>query len=250
MRMLDWRLVAAGVILACIACKNADAPTSPDAIRGGTGLTNLPAASSFEPRSDNPYFPLIPGTIYHYETQTDEGLETDDFYVTHSTKVINGVTVRVIRDVVRLEGEVTEFTFDWFAQDDAGNVWYFGEDSRTIEDGKVVSTEGSWMAGRDGAQPGIVMEAHPQVGDKYQEENAPGVAQDRAEVLSLTESVQVPFGSFTNCLKTRNTTPLEPDVIEEKYYCLGVGSVKEIDVAPDPGTTRLISITHDTGDDH
>jgi len=226
------------------ACQNPDAsPQAP-----GLGVTSdqqsIPPAESFEPRSDNPYFPLVPGTVIHTESQTDEGLETGDFMVTYGTKVIQGVTVRVIRDVVRLDGEVIELTHDWFAQDQEGNVWYFGEDSKTIEDGKVISTEGSWIHGKDGAQAGIVMLAHPQVGDKYNEENAPGVAEDRAEVIATNESITVPFGSFTGCLRTRNTTPLEPDVIEEKVYCPGVGVVFEADIAPDPAISVLLTIQH------
>jgi hypothetical protein len=237
------------LLLGGTACQNPDA--SPEAPRLGptSSQSSLPPADSFEPRSDNPFFPLVPGTVYHTESQTDEGLETGDFMVTYSTKVIQGVTVRVIRDVVRLDGEVIELTHDWFAQDNLGNVWYFGEDSKTIEDGKVVSTEGSWMHGQDGAQAGIVMLAHPQVGDKYNEENAPGVAEDQAEVLSVNESIQVPYGSFSGCLRTRNTTPLEPEVVEEKVYCPGVGSVFEEDISPEQAISQLVSIAHNVHQD-
>jgi len=234
------------------ACQNPDAsPQAPETgvLALGANQIPLPPPSSFEPRSNNPFFPLVPGTVFHSESQTDEGLETGDFMVTYGTKVIAGYTVRVIRDVVRLDGNVIELTHDWFAQDDQGNVWYFGEDSRTIEDGKVVSTEGSWMHGRDGAQAGIIMLANPKVGDQYNEENAPGVAQDRAEVIGVNESITVPFGSFTGCIRTRNTTPLDPEVLEEKVYCPGVGTVFEEDITPDQAISQLFTVRqHVRGD--
>jgi hypothetical protein len=231
------------------ACRNPDASPQSPTTNVASSQSAIPPASSFEPRSNNPYFPLVPGTVFHTESETDEGLETGDFLVSYGTKVIQGVTVRVIRDVVRLNGEVIELTNDWFAQDSDGNVWYFGEDSKTIEDGKVISTEGSWIHGRDGAQAGIIMLAHPQVGDKYNEENAPGVAEDRAEVLSVNESITVPYGSFTGCLRTRNTTPLDPSSVEEKVYCPGVGTVFEEDISPEPAISVLLSIAHNVHQD-
>jgi hypothetical protein len=249
MTTVKYRVVASLALFAATACQNPDAaPSAPSMSIGATNIS-LPPASSFEPRSNNPFFPLVPGTIYHYESQTDEGLETDDFMVTYGTKVIAGYTVRVIRDVVRLDGEVVERTHDWFAQDHQGNVWYFGEASEEVEDGEVVSTEGSWMHGRDGAEAGIIMLAHPQVGDKYNEENAPGTAQDQAEVIAVNVSITVPLGSFTGCIKTRNTTPLDPATVEEKVYCPGVGTVFEEDISPEPAINELFSIRHNVHGD-
>src|SRR5262245_41263074 len=126
---------------------------------------------------DNPYMPLQPGTTFVYKTEATGELVT--FVVTEQTKVIAGVTCVVVHDTSTVDGELAEDTFDYFAQDKAGNVWYFGEDTKEYEDGKVVSTEGTWHAGVDGASPGIVMEANPQVGDAYNQENAPGVAEDQ-----------------------------------------------------------------------
>ena len=141
--------------------------------------------------------------------------------MTHNTKVILGVTCIEVHDTVMVDGELTEDTLDWFAQDSAGNVWYFGENSKELEDGLVVSLEGSWMAGVDGAKPGIVMKASPAVGDFYRQEFSLENAEDLAEVVSLNESVTVPAGTFNNCLETEETSPLEPDALEHKFYSAG-----------------------------
>ncbi len=179
---------------------------------------------------DNPFFPLKPGTTFIYEGTTEEGLEHNEVKVTHRTREILGVTCIEVRDTVTVDGELVEDTLDWYAQDKEGNVWYFGENSKELEDGLIVSLEGSWTAGVDRAKPGIIMKAHPQVGNLYRQEFSLGVAEDMARVLSLNESVTVPYGSFTNCLKTREFTPLEPDAKENKFYARGVGFIKEIDV--------------------
>ena len=178
---------------------------------------------------NNPYFPLTPGTTFIYKSET----EIDKFSVTHNTKVILGVTCVEVRDTVTtLAGELTEDTLDWFAQDKQGNVWYFGENAKQLEDGLIVGLEGSWIAGVDSAKPGIIVEAHPAVGDFYRQEFALGTAEDHGEVLSLSESVTVPLPphSFHNCLKTEDGSSLEPDVVENKFYCPGIGDVLEIDL--------------------
>jgi hypothetical protein len=198
--------------------------------------------ANFVATIDNPYLPLKPGTTFIYESATDVGLERTEFVVTRNTKVILGVTCIEVRDTVTLNGQVTEDTLDWFAQDRAGNVWYFGENSRRLADGLIVSLAGSWTAGVAGAKPGIVMKAHPAVGDFYRQESALGTAEDMAEVVSLNESVTVPFGAFDHCLKTAETTPLAPEDLEHKFYCKGVGLVLTTEVAT--GTqSRLIRIT-------
>ncbi len=191
---------------------------------------------------DNPYMPLVPGTKLRYEGTTEDGTETVAVEVTRRTKKILGVTAVVVRDTVTEDGQVVEDTFDWFAQDREGNVWYFGEDSKEIEDGKVVSTEGSWEAGKDGAEPGIVMKAKPKVGDKYRQEYYKGVAEDRGEVLSTTEKVTVPYGSYDNVLKTKDDSPLEPDVVEHKYYAKDVGLIREMQVEGGDDRLELISV--------
>ncbi|MGP3968513.1 hypothetical protein [Streptomyces sp. 6N223] len=181
----------------------------------------------FVRRITNLYMPLEPGTTLTYEGTGGDGRERAVVEVTRQTRTILGVTATVVRDRVYREGELIEDTRDWFAQDRQGNVWYFGEDSRDIRYGEVVSREGSWEAGRDGASPGIVMPGDPQPGDTYSQENAPGVAEDRGEVLSLVATADVPQGSYENVLKTRDTTPLEPKVVEHKFYARGVGLVAE-----------------------
>jgi hypothetical protein len=184
--------------------------------------------ADFVDRIDNRYFPLKPGTTFIYKGTKGGLAQRDVITVTHATKRILGVSAVVVRDRVTEEGELIELRFDWFAQDKHGNVWYFGEDSKEYENGVVVSTEGSWEAGVNGAQPGIVMEGHPRVGDSYRQEFAPDVAEDMAKVLSLTKSVSVPYGSFKHVLLTKEWTPLDPGVVEHKYYAPDIGFVLAI----------------------
>jgi hypothetical protein len=187
-------------------------------------------ASDFVATIDNPYFPLKPGTTFVYEGQTAAGLEHSEFAVTHNTRVILGVTCIEVRDRVFTDGVLTEDTLDWFAQDKDGNVWYFGENTHELEDGLISTIDGTFMAGVDGDKPGIVMKAHPAVGDFYRQEFSLGNAEDFAETISLTESVTVPAGSFHHCLRSQETSPLETDLLEQKFYAPGVGNVLEIDV--------------------
>jgi hypothetical protein len=195
--------------------------------------------SDFVSGIDNPLWPLVPGTRYVYQG----GEETIEVTVTNDTKQILGVTTIVVHDVVSVGSEIIEDTYDWYAKDKEGNVWYFGEDTKEYESGQVVSTEGSWEAGVDGAKAGIVMHAtQPAIGSPYRQEYYACEAEDMAEVVSLSESVTVPYGSFDNCLQTREFTPLEPDVNEYKYYAPGVGLVLEVDVQSG-ARTELIGMT-------
>ena len=192
---------------------------------------------------DNPYFPLIPGTTFVYEADTDEGPLREELAVTSETRMILGVTATVVRHSEWIDGELEEVTDDWYAQDQEGNVWYFGEYVTEYVGGMPDGHEGSWEAGVDGAQPGIIMLANPEVGMKYQQELAVGVAEDMARVRSLSESVQVPYGSFDNCLQTFDWTPLDRSVREYKYYARGVGLVLTTE---DKGNIRdeLVSVKH------
>ena len=207
-----------------------------------TGCVYDPAIdpADFVAAVTNPYFPLEPGTTFHYESQSEEIAVT----VTHETKTIIGVACTVVHDVVMEDGEITEDTFDWYAQDRAGNVWYFGEDTTAFENGQP-DKEGSWEAGVDGAKPGIAVEGVPRIGDKYRQEFYRGVAEDRGEVLSLTESVQVAYGTFENCLKTKDYTDLAPDVVENKVFCPGVGQVLALTVEGGNDREELVSLTHE-----
>ena len=197
--------------------------------------------ADFVAQIDNPFLPFTPGTTLIYEGETEDGSERIEVNVTNETKVILGVTCTVVRDRVWVDDELVEDTFDWFAQDKEGNVWYFGEDSKEFDAGQV-STEGSWEAGIDGATPGILMKAAPKVGDAYRQEFYEGEAEDMAEVLSLDESVTVPVGSYANCLQTMEWSPLEPDVVEHKFYARGVGVVLEVQVEGGSDRVELVEI--------
>lgn len=175
----------------------------------------------------NPFFPLIPGRTYVYRN----GAETVRTTITNQTKQILGVTVIVVNDVSTVNGLPTEDTEDWFAQDTQGNVWYFGEISRQFENGELVGIDGSWKAGVDGALPGIVMKATPQVGDVYRQEFALGEAEDMGAVLNRNGSATTPKASCNaTCLVTKDFSPLEPDAIENKYFAPGVGLILTVDM--------------------
>ena len=185
--------------------------------------------SNFVTRIDNPYFPLTPGTTFIYEGQTAEGFEHDEFAVTHNTRVIQDVTCVEVHDTVTLDGQLTEDTLDWFAQDRDGNVWYFGENTHELEDGLITTIDGTFMAGVNGDKPGIIMKAHPAIGDFYRQEFSLNNAEDFAETRSLTQTVHVPTGTYHNCLKSKETTPLETDLLEFKFYAPGVGNILTVD---------------------
>jgi hypothetical protein len=207
-----------------------DAQTrSPDGEPAATYSPSIDPAG-FTTAVDNPYLPLPSGARWVFEGRVEDGLERTVVEVTGETREVMGVTCVVVRDTVTLDGEVIEDTFDWFAQDADGAVWYFGEETYEYEDGEIVSTEGAWEAGVDGAQPGIVMPAQPRVGDSYRQEYYEGEAEDAAEVLSVTESATVPVGTYDDVLMTEDVNPLEPDVVEHKYYARGVGPILTVQV--------------------
>ena len=212
------------LVIMCMAGCN---PSDEDCVTDATYNPTIDPAD-FVAEINNPLLPFMPGTRFVYRG----GDETIEVTVTSDTRLILGVTTRVVRDVATVNGEVVEDTFDWYAQDVAGNVWYFGEDTREYEGGVVVGTEGSWEAGVDGAKAGIVMHAiQPAAGLPYRQEYYACEAEDMAEVVSLDNAVTVPFGSFSGCLKTREFTPLEPEANEHKFYGPGVGLLLEIDIA-------------------
>jgi len=195
---------------------------------------------------DNPFLPWIPGTTFLYDTYLPGNVleQIDRVAVTNDTKKIDGVTCTVVSDIVTdpQTGQLIEKTKDYYAQDTSGNVWYFGEASAEYENGKLVSKEGSWLAGVKGAQPGIIQEANPQVGDSYDEENAPGVAHDHGVVTSLSGTATVPAGHFNHLLVTLETSVLEPGAAETKYYSAGVGEVFGRDLSTGE-TDQLVSVT-------
>jgi hypothetical protein len=186
--------------------------------------------ANFVTTIDNRFFPLKPGTTFVYEGQTPDGFEHNEVFVTHNTKVIQGVTCTEVHDTVQVDGQLTEDTLDWYAQDKDGNVWYFGENSKELSGPLTTSLGGSWIGGIDSAKPGIIMEAHPAIGDFYRQEFSLGTAEDLASVVSLSESVTVPDGSFNNCLETAETSSLEPGALEHKFYAAGVGNLLTVDL--------------------
>jgi hypothetical protein len=203
---------------------------------------------------DNQYFPLVPGQIYHYLNTLTEGttITKQDITLTttHDTKVILGVTCVVVHDLVTIAGTTTilEDTLDWYAQDKDGNVWYFGEDTKAYENGAgPADTEGSWEAGVDNAKPGVVMYSDPEahLNVPYRQEYLPDVAEDKAEVLSVVESATVPYGTFTNCVMTKDYSDIEPDVVEHKYFAPGVGQVRTVTVQGGTEEEVLVDITNE-----
>ena len=226
------------LLLAALPIVSCDSqPTQPSSATEGPTLGAVTAeaevryAPRFDPDNfvrvvDNPYFPLKPGTRFVYFGEEDGEAEKNVTVVTHDRKEILGISAIVVLDQVFVHGELKEKTFDWYAQDKNGNVWYLGEDTKEFEDGAVVSTEGSWEAGVDGAEAGILMPAHPQVGQHYHQEFFEGEAEDEARVAARGLDINVPYGSFHNCLKTYEFTRLEPGVREAKFYCPEVGFVK------------------------
>jgi len=215
-------------------------------VAGATDATDDINPGDFTTTIDNPFLPLQPGTTFIYKGNKEGSKQRDVFAVTHETVVIDGVTCVVVHDRVFMKGVLQEDTFDYFAQDLDGNVWYFGEDTEELnKKGQVVSTEGTWRAGVNGAQPGVIMEAHPRVGDHYFQEVAAPLAQDEAIVLNLREIVAVPFGKFTNCLQTREFTQLEPGIVEHKFYARGVGFILGLVVKGGKERLALINIVRE-----
>ncbi|MEO6025493.1 MAG: hypothetical protein ABIR79_01315 [Candidatus Binatia bacterium] len=197
-----------------------------------------PAATFANP---NPYFPLKPGNTWTYTG----GGEINVVTVTNATKVVAGVTTIVVHDVVTIAGQLHEETDDFYAQHIDGTVWYFGEISKSFDDeGDLVDVHGSFKAGIDGAQPGIIMEAAPIVGDLYRQEFALGTAEDAAEVLSTTASATAPAASCVGtCVETRDINPFSPGADENKFYAPGIGMILETETATGAVVTELTSFT-------
>jgi hypothetical protein len=204
--------------------------TAAPVIDPGDGGNYAPAIdpANFVATVDNPYMPLAPGARWVYDGTGDDGEpEHDVVEVTDQQKVVMGIPVVVVRDTVSVHDEVTEDTYDWYAQDRDGNVWYMGEDSKEYENGQVSSTEGSWEGGVHGALPGIVMQAHPAVGQAYRQEYYKGHAEDIAEVAQVGTTKTVALGPYSDVIVIKEWNPLEPDVVEQKYYAPGVGVIAE-----------------------
>jgi len=232
-----------GLAIAACGDDSSDSTGSSDSSslpQGSDHVENDPA--EFTTEIDNPYWPMAPGSHWVYR-ETDEGSTLSvDVRVNDRTKQIaNGVEAVVVRDVVSEDGEAIEKTDDWYAQDAEGNIWYLGEETAEYKNGKVTTRAGSFEAGVDGAEAGIIMPADPQGGMAYREEYYEGEAEDRAEVLSTDEQTQVATGHYTDVLMTKNLVPLEPKVSEYKFYAKGVGPLLTLKTSGGSGSEELVS---------
>jgi hypothetical protein len=238
--------VSAALLASCDEPTDSSAAGRESGAQPTAGLVEAEAGfvtPEFDPQNfartvTNRFFPLRPGTRYVYRGIEDGEAEINITIVTHDRKRILGISAIEVLDRVFVHGELKEKTFDWYAQDKPGNVWYLGEDTKEFEDGRVVSTEGSWEAGKQGAKPGIIMLAHPRVGDSYRQEFFAGEAEDQARVVARGLDQRVPYGSFQNCLRTVEFTRLEPGVKEAKIFCPRVGFVRAVGV--EGPATRLV----------
>jgi hypothetical protein len=221
MNRIPLALVSLGAVAFLTACSAATPTPAPSSSlpQGDDPVTLDPA--TFSTTIDNPYWPTVT-----YDTR----------------EIANGVTARVVRDTVYDGDEIIEDTFDWYAQDADGAIWYLGEDTAEFENGVVSSTEGSFEAGVDGALPGIILPADPQPGMEYRQEYLKGAAEDNGAILALGEMVEVPAGHYDGALLTRDTATIEPDVEELKFYAIGVGLVLTLDVSGGTAREELISI--------
>jgi hypothetical protein len=227
----------AALALAASACGSGSARSLPE---GAEEVTLDP--SDFVTTIDNPYWPMQPGARWVYrETDAEGGRQRIEVTVTNRVKTILGIHATVVHDLVTEDGEPVEDTYDWYAQDKDGNVWYLGEDTKELENGKVVSTKGSWEAGVDGAQPGVVVPGKPEVGMSYRQEYLEGEAEDAGKIVSLDERIRVPYGTFDHVLETEDTTPLDPDLVEHKYYAKNLGPVSAVTVAGGSDREVLVS---------
>jgi hypothetical protein len=196
-------------------------------------------------RVDNPWFPLRPGTRYVYRGSEDGAHTRDVAIATYRTKVVDGVTCRVVFDRVWANGRLEERTFDFYAQTKRGTVWYFGENTATLDrHGHVKSREGSFLSGVDGAEAGIFMPVHPRPGQSFRQEDYPGHAEDVFRVVRRDAHVAVPLMSTRHALLTRETTVLEPGVVDHKYYVRDIGTVRELTVKGGSESLKLVAITH------
>jgi hypothetical protein len=257
MRHIQAIAITVALVLLAASCNsnsnaNADANRAQSGTGAGSGSRgDLPQGSEpvkldpadFTTRIDNPYWPMAPGDKWVYR-ETDEGgteLRVEVTVTDRTKQIANGIVARVVHDVVTEDGQPVEITDDWYAQDKAGNIWYLGEDTAEYENGKVTTRSGSFEAGVDGAQAGIIMPADPQDGMSYRQEYYKGEAEDKAEVLSIDEQVEVPVGYFKGALMTKDLVPLEPRVTEYKLYARGVGPVLTIKTSGGSGREELIS---------
>ncbi len=240
-----WPLAGALVLAAC----GTGSGGTPSPIAAGAALPQASDAvdlgpAAFTTEITNRFWPMAPGTRWTYREIDEEGNEVVVVVTVSSEtrEIANGVTAVIVRDTVTADGELIEDTFDWYAQDADGNVWYLGEDTAEFEGGEVTTTEGSWEAGVDGALPGVIVPADPVDGMRYRQEYYAGEAEDNGEVLSTEEQVEVPHGHFTEVLMTKDTSTIQPEVLEYKLYAPDIGPVLVLGVSGGGGREELVSV--------
>ena len=235
-------LIAAALAIAACGGDDGGGDSAGNALPQGSEPVEIDPAD-FTTEIDNPYWPMTPGSRWvSSETDSEGTRQRVVVTVTDRTKQIaNGVEARVVHDVVTEGGQRVEVTDDWYAQDSAGNIWYMGEDTAEYENGKVVSREGSFEAGVDGAQPGIIMPADPQVGMTFRQEYYAGEAEDEGEIVLIGQQAEVPAGHYEDVVMTKDTNPLEPKVLEFKFYAPDVGPVLAVSVSGGSDREELLS---------
>jgi hypothetical protein len=233
-------LVLAVVVVAAIPAASASAGSPRDRAAAPTV-----SPGQFHHPQQNPYFPLKPGTVSRYRGTADGEKYHERVVVTHRTKQIQGVTTTVVLDVLRrADGSLAEKTEDWYAPDNDGKVWYFGEKTATYdESGNLESREGSWQAGVNGAVAGIIMPANPRPTDAYRQEFYRGHAEDQAWIVQRHTSTTVPYGTVHEVIRSFEWTRLEKNVMSMKLYAPGLGIVREQDIAGGNESFALISVT-------
>lgn len=244
------------LVLTAAACTTTTNDVPPPSARGSATAASAPAPlptgsqpvtldpTLFTADITHPYLPLVPGTRWTYRDQDLDGSVAEVVVIaTGATKKLaNGVTARVVRDTVRADGRIVEDTLDWYAQDNDGNVWYLGEETAEFEDGRITSRRGSFEAGVDGAQPGIMLPAEPRPGQRYRQEYYRGQAEDNGEVLATRQLAQTPAGTFRDVVLTWDTITIEPDVAQYKMYARGLGLVQTVGVSGGTARETLLSV--------
>jgi len=237
------KAVIAFLVLSLAACGSKQAATTGPAATGGV-VTGKIEAANFVTEVDNPWFPLPAGGKWVYRGEKDGIPSHEVATVSGAKKAIQGVECTIVHDVLYQRGHIAERTDDFYAQDKDGNVWYFGEVTAELNaKGEVTSREGSWQSGRNGASAGVFMTASPKVGESYRQEYLKGHAEDHFQVVSLGETVNVPGASSAKALLTKEWTPLEPNVLDHKFYVRGIGTVLEQTVRGGSERNALVSFT-------
>jgi hypothetical protein len=243
-------LTAAGIAVVANSVPAAAAPASDSgcqlpAYSPGASYHPTYDGEDFTANVDNPFFPLEVGTTWNYTGTKDGKQAVNRVWSSAATRTIDGVPTRVVQDRLYLDGRLAERTADYYTQDRCGNVWYFGEETTALaSDGTLSDTAGSWLAGKDGAQPGLYMLASSHVGQKFRQEWYRGEAQDVFRVVDLAAPITVSAGAYARSLRTDEFTSLEPDVLDNKYYIAGIGQVLELAVKGPTERLELVSVQH------